>query len=80
MGILKALKQRSSEIQAWLPGYEPMLKLLQQQKGHSPTIAGKQAQQNLGTTGCNFANNVLLPAIRQLRRMGTFYVPTRLAT
>ncbi len=65
MGILKALKQRFSEIRAWPPGYEPMLKLLQQQKGHSSDMANKQAQQDPGTTGCEFADQVLLPAIRQ---------------
>ena len=65
MGILKALKQRFTEIRAWPPGYEPMLKLLQQQKGHSPDMAGKQAQQDPGTTGCEFADKILLPAIRQ---------------
>ncbi|VAW84019.1 hypothetical protein MNBD_GAMMA18-220 [hydrothermal vent metagenome] len=46
-------------------GYEPLLKLLRQQSGHSPTMAGKQAQQDPDTTGCEFADQVLLPAIRQ---------------
>ena len=65
MSILKALKQRFFEIHPWPPGYEPMLELLRQQKGHSPTMAGKQAQQDPDTTGCEFADQVLLPAIRQ---------------
>lgn len=65
MGILKVLKQRFAEIHAWPPGYKPMLKLLQAEKGHSPAMAGKQAQQDPGATGCEFADQVLLPAIRQ---------------
>ncbi len=65
MGILKALKQRFFEVRAWPPGYEPMLELLRQQKGHSPIMAGKQAQQDPDTTGCEFADQALLPAIRQ---------------
>jgi len=64
MGILKALKQRFTDIHAWPPGYQPMLTLLQQRKGHRPDQAGKQAQQDPGTTGCEFADTVLLPAIR----------------
>lgn len=65
MSILKALKPRFPGIRAWPPGYEPMLALLRQQKGHAPAMAGKQAQQDPGTTGCEFADQVLLPAIRQ---------------
>ncbi len=65
MAILKALKQRFSEIRAWPPGYRPMLESLRQQKGHSPSTAGKQAQQDPGVTGCEFADDVLLPALRR---------------
>ncbi len=65
MGILKALKQRFPEVYAWPPGYEPMLKLLQQQKGHLSEMVDKQAQQDPGITGCEFADKVLLPAMRQ---------------
>ncbi|MCF6338487.1 MAG: DUF2220 family protein [Gammaproteobacteria bacterium] len=65
MDILKALKQRFDEMHAWQPGYEVMLKLLQQQKGHRPVMADKQEQQDPGTTGCDFADKILLPAIRQ---------------
>ena len=65
MGILKALKQRFDVVRAWQPGYEPMLKFLQQQKGHQPVMTDKQEQQDPGTTGCDFADKILLPAIRQ---------------
>jgi len=68
MGILKALKQRFNEVRAWSPGYKPMLKILQQQKGHQPAMADKQAQQDPGTTGCEFADEILLPAIRHEKK------------
>jgi len=68
MGILKALKQRFDEVCAWAQGYEPMLQLLQQQKGHQPAMADKQAQQDPGITGCEFADKILLPAIRQEKK------------
>ncbi len=68
MGILKALKQRFDEVCAWQPGYEPMLKFLQQQKGHRPVMADKQEQQDPGTTGCDFADKILLPVIRQRKQ------------
>ncbi len=68
MGILKALKQRFDEVCAWAQGYEPMLQLLQQQKGHQPAMADKQGQQDPGTTGCEFADEILLPAMRQEKK------------
>jgi len=68
MGILKALKQRFTEVCAWPPGYDSMLQLLQQKKGHRPTMADKQEQQDPDTTGCEFADEVLLPAIRQTEK------------
>jgi len=65
MGILKALKQRFSAVAAWQPGYIPMLALLRDDKGHSAEAAGKQAQTDPGRTGCHYADNILLPAIRR---------------
>ncbi len=66
MGILKALKQRFVEISAWQAGYEPLLQLLRQQQGHRPAMADKQAQKDPVTTGCEYADTVLLPAIREM--------------
>ncbi len=65
MGILKALKKRFVEISAWRKGYIPMLERLQQGKGHPPVLADKQAQKDPGNTGCQFADTVLLPLIRE---------------
>ncbi|MES9904036.1 MAG: Wadjet anti-phage system protein JetD domain-containing protein [Sedimenticola sp.] len=62
MSILKSLRQRFPELQAWQPGYQPMLEQLE--SGHSPEAAGKQQQIDPGKTGCAYADEVLLPAMR----------------
>ncbi len=67
MSILQALRQRFIGLQAWQPGYEPMLSLLQAGRGHAAVMAGKQAQSDPGSTGCAYADQVLLPALRQYR-------------
>ena len=65
MAILKALKQRFAELEAWQPGYGPMLEILQQGRGHAAEKSGKQVQVDPGATGCSYADTVLLPAIRK---------------
>lgn len=62
MTILKALRQRFPGLEAWQPGYRPMLDQLA--SGHSAESAGKQLQIDPGETGCAFADRLLLPAIR----------------
>lgn len=65
MGILKALKQRFEELQAWQPGYSRMLKQLHKGSGHAAVMADKQAQIDPEKTGCHYADAVLLPAMRK---------------
>ena len=65
MGILKALKQRFSALQAWQPGYNHMLEQLQKGHGHAAAMVDKQAQMDPDTTGCLYADTVLLPAMRE---------------
>jgi hypothetical protein len=65
MAILASLRQRFSKITAWKPGYQPMLEQLRQQRGHTLEAADKQGQVDPGTTGCLFADQELLPAIRK---------------
>lgn len=65
MGILKAVRQSFTEASAWLPGYDPMLEQLQAGEGHSSTSANKGLQKDPGVTGCQWADDRLLPAIRQ---------------
>lgn len=69
MQMLKSLRQRFGEITAWRPGYEPMLADLtaagsgNRPTGHRPSL---HRQVDPGTTGCAFADSVLLPAVRAL--------------
>ncbi len=68
MAILKALRQRFTDVQAWPDGYEPLLQALNNGGGHSPGTADKTEQIDPGITGCDYADEVLLPAIRSSGR------------
>ena len=68
MGILKALRQRFSDAQAWQPGYAPMVDLLRDGRGHSADLADKAEQVDPGSTGCLYADEELLAAVREIRR------------
>lgn len=65
MAILANLKKRFTEIQAWQEGYQPLLKLLTTAHGHSPEATSKQNQKDPLETGCPFADEKLLPALRE---------------
>jgi hypothetical protein len=65
MGILASLRQRFGEVNAWQAGYRPLLERIRNQGGHSAEAADKQLQIDPGTTGCPYADGVLLPAIRE---------------
>ena len=66
MAILKALKQRFSNVEAWKAGYAPMLHQLNNGSGHDFETANKQEQIDPKITGCNYADQILLPAIREM--------------
>ncbi|RLQ23832.1 hypothetical protein DWB85_01385 [Seongchinamella sediminis] len=68
MAILKALRHSLPALAAWRQGYVPMFDLLQSGGGHSALQAGKTGQADPGDTGCDYADTVLLPALRQYRR------------
>lgn len=68
LGILKALRAILPQLQAWQPGYATLLELLLAGAGHSPTAAGKEGQNDPGYTGCAYADNNLLPALRATGR------------
>lgn len=68
MGILKALRQRFPGLQAWQPGYAPLLDLLRAGAGHAPEVSGRREQSDPQETGCSYADNVLLPLIRAEQR------------
>jgi hypothetical protein len=64
MAILSSLKTIFPSAQAWMPGYEPMLSRLKAGDGHSPAESGKERQRVVDATGCAYADNELLPALR----------------
>ncbi len=68
MGILKALRQRFDNMQAWQKGYAQLLHYLQKGGGHSAVAARKSEQYDPGITGCDYADTTLLPALRDLKR------------
>jgi hypothetical protein len=68
MRILASMRATFPEMTAWRAGYAPMLGSLHGGLGHSPEAADKQGQKALSTTGCEYADNELLPALRELGR------------
>jgi len=64
MGILKQLR-RVFGAEAWQPGYLPLLHWLRAGRGHRPEAADKVLQKDPENTGCRYADQVLLPALRQ---------------
>jgi sarcosine oxidase delta subunit len=65
MRILAAMRRSISGIEAWEIGYAPMLKELEAGQGHHPEAADKAGQKPIEQTGCQYADRVLLPAIRK---------------
>ncbi|HEV6963778.1 MAG TPA: hypothetical protein VK305_00075 [Roseateles sp.] len=63
LAILAQLRASFPACGAWRPGYEALLARLE--AGHTPEEAGKERQQDPGATGCPFADEVLLPALRR---------------
>jgi hypothetical protein len=68
MRILAAMRSSFPGLEAWETGYAPMLASLEQGQGHSPEAAEKQGQRALAGTGCAYADNRLLPALREMGR------------
>ena len=68
MGILKELRVVFPKVQAWKPGYEELLDRLLAGESHAPDEAKKSGQTDPIQTGCHYADEVLLPALRKHRR------------
>lgn len=66
MQIIKSLRSSFSALEAWQPGYQPMLEALLAGKGHAPDAAGKINQKPLAITGSTYADRQLLPAIDRI--------------
>lgn len=64
--ILTQLRASLPACGAWRPGYEALRARLH--TGHAPDEADKERQQDPGVTGCAYADEVLLPALRNAKR------------
>jgi hypothetical protein len=65
MQMLKSLRQRFGDVRAWKPGYEPMLAALRAAGEGTQALDSRAGQVDPETTGCDFADRVLLPAVRE---------------
>lgn len=69
MGILGSIRVNYPNAMAWRPGYDAMLAVLEAGGGHLPAEADKEGQRDPGSTGCDYADSILLPALRARGRM-----------
>jgi Uncharacterized protein conserved in bacteria C-term(DUF2220) len=63
MAILSSLRTNFPSARAWEPGYAPMLVRLDTGEGHAPEEAKKAGQKPISSTGCGYADSVLIPAL-----------------
>lgn len=65
MRILAAMRNNFPAMQAWQPGYGPMLESLLNGEGHSPEAADKRGQRPLYAVGCTYADSQLVAALTE---------------
>ena len=65
LAILSALRSVFDDMKAWKPGYEVMLRFLEQGVAHPVSNKNKGAQSDPGETGCSYADQELLTALRR---------------
>jgi hypothetical protein len=63
IAILSSLRTNFPSARAWEPGYAPMLGRLESGEGHAPEEAKKVGQKMILSTGCSYADSVLIPAL-----------------
>lgn len=68
MRILASMRSSFPRIDAWKPGYEPMLESLRKGLSHSPDDADKKGQKPIASVSCAYADATLVPALRSLGR------------
>lgn len=68
MRILTALRHNFPNTQAWQLAYDLMLEFHRQGLGHTPTQANKQAQKIPDLSGCNYADQALIPLLIKTER------------
>jgi hypothetical protein len=69
MQILKSLRSRFEDLEAWPVGYEPLRVQLGIRGGHGTRVDDSKGQIDPVLTGCAYADSVLLPAIRRRGRI-----------
>ena len=69
MQILKSLRGRFEDLEAWPVGYEPLRVQLEAGCGHGTRADDSKGQTDPILTGCTYADSALLPAIRRRGRM-----------
>jgi hypothetical protein len=68
MAILASLRSSFPSATAWEPGYGPMLARLENGEGHAPEEARKTGQKPVASTGCPYADGILIPALDTVGR------------
>lgn len=68
MQILASLREVFPDATAWQPGYAELLSVIASGGGHMPEAANKERQADPETTGCAYADEVLLTALRSVGR------------
>lgn len=68
MQILASLREVFPDAVAWQPGFAELLRVVASGGGHAPEAANKERQTDPGTTGCAYADGVLLTALRSFGR------------
>jgi hypothetical protein len=65
MNILKQLIKRFAPMRAWQPGYDVLLDHLRSGNGYAAGSDEQQTQIDPQSTGCDYADEQLLPALRE---------------
>jgi hypothetical protein len=65
MGILKLLIHQFNHMQLWQPGYQAMLQQVEAGNAHPISLRDKSGQNDPIETGCDFADSIILPLLRQ---------------
>lgn len=63
MQIIKSLRHSFEGLDAWLPGYVPMLDELRAGNGHEAIAANKSKQKPIDLTGAHYVDTTLIPAL-----------------
>jgi len=68
LAILRDIRRAFPQARAWHTGYAPLLSLLHAGEGHTAHESRKAGQVDPERTGCVYADDVLLPALRHVAR------------